>query len=328
MALVAFGCGSMLVARRAAGAFGSPRPFDDGTGWMGVVGPIGTSLVGVLLVLLVDLLTPASESTLSSARHCRQSAAAGWIARLGLAFAMAAVLPAPAALLGGQRPAPIGLFFVAAAVAVAVATLLAPLTRRPSVARRTRLDQPRGRPRDLPSAKRPVAEAAPADRQRGLPSPSESLEQRLATHTPPAPLPEASAPHDGPFPISARGEIDLPPVPSGASVQQRFERFVIVDDGMECVRGTIHLSVVAGTRSATGHVGFCPPFHAVPQVEVGTRSEVVEAAIVAAEILPWGVRVECRLDDTADETIDIPVDIVARAPLGSTDAPLPSPSRH
>jgi hypothetical protein len=31
-------------------------------------------------------------------------------------------------------------------------------------------------------------------------------------------------------------------------------------------------------------------------------------------VLPWGVRIECRLDDPAQETIEIPVDILATAP--------------
>jgi hypothetical protein len=110
-------------------------------------------------------------------------------------------------------------------------------------------------------------------------------------------------------------------------LQQRFERYVLPDERMECIRGTLHLAVVSGSRLVTGHVGFCPPFHHLPQVEVGTRCEEVEATIVAAEVLPWGARIECRLDEPADETILIPVDVYARAPLPAIDVPPASPLR-
>ena len=110
--------------------------------------------------------------------------------------------------------------------------------------------------------------------------------------------------------------------PGAGPLWQRFARFAIPSEGVECQQGTLLLSVAAGSRSATGHVGFCPPFAALPQVEVGTSSEEIEATIVAAEILPWGVRVECRLDEPADEAIDISVEVVARAPFHPS-APLP-----
>lgn len=110
-------------------------------------------------------------------------------------------------------------------------------------------------------------------------------------------------------------------------LQQQFDRYVLPDERMECIRGTIHLTVVAGSRLVTGHVGFCPPFHHLPQVDVGTACEEVEATIVAAEILPWGARIECRLDEPADETILIPIDVIARASLPAIDVPPPSPLR-
>jgi hypothetical protein len=36
--------------------------------------------------------------------------------------------------------------------------------------------------------------------------------------------------------------------------------------------------------------------------------------VSAAEVLPWGVRVECRLAEPAEEPVEIPVDLVAEAP--------------
>lgn len=92
--------------------------------------------------------------------------------------------------------------------------------------------------------------------------------------------------------------------------QQRFTRA----DGSECIRGRLFLAVPTGVRTASGHVGFCPPFATIPAVDVTTAYDEVEAIVAAAEVLPWGVRVECRLDEPADESFEIPIDIVAISP--------------
>lgn len=115
-----------------------------------------------------------------------------------------------------------------------------------------------------------------------------------------------------------------PPPPPGATTSladavcpghliQRFERYEF--DGVDSLRGVLTLTVPEGSRTAHGHVGFCPSFRQVPQVEVSTPYDGVEAVVTAAEIVPWGVRIECRLDEPADEPIEIPVEIVARAPV-------------
>jgi len=97
------------------------------------------------------------------------------------------------------------------------------------------------------------------------------------------------------------------------SLLQRFER-VALPDGAECVRGRLCVVVPEGSRSGSAHVGFCPPLAAVPTIDVTTDYDGVEAVVSAAEVLPWGVRIECRLDEPAEETIEIPVDILASVP--------------
>lgn len=99
--------------------------------------------------------------------------------------------------------------------------------------------------------------------------------------------------------------------------QRRFTRA----DGSEYIRGMLFLAVPTGVRTASGHVGFCPPFTTVPAVDVTTTYDEVEAIVVAAEVLPWGVRVECRLDEPADEPFEIPIEIVALSP-----SPSPQPA--
>ena len=101
----------------------------------------------------------------------------------------------------------------------------------------------------------------------------------------------------------------LASLPNG-SLLQRFERLALPDGG-ECVRGRLSVVVPEGSRSGYAHVGFCPPLASQPTIDVSTDYDGVEAVVSAAEVLPWGARIECRLDEPAEETVEIPVDILA-----------------
>lgn len=127
---------------------------------------------------------------------------------------------------------------------------------------------------------------------------------------PAIPPPLVAAPWSGSAPAASAGEHLL----------QRQER-ISLPDGGECVRGRLFLAVAAGSRNASGHVGFCPPLAATPTVELSTAYDDVEAVVVAAEVLPWGVRVECRLDEPADEPLEIPIDVLAVTPSCPTPPP-------
>ena len=100
--------------------------------------------------------------------------------------------------------------------------------------------------------------------------------------------------------------------PAGSLIQ-RFERLALPDGG-ECVCGRLSVVVPAGSRTGYAHVGFCPPLASQPTVDVTSDYDGVEAIVSAAEVLPWGARIECRLDEPAEETVEIPVDILAKAP--------------
>ncbi len=104
----------------------------------------------------------------------------------------------------------------------------------------------------------------------------------------------------------------MPPSDPPGQIIQQFTRFTR-PDGVECVRGRLYLAVPAGVRSAAGHIGFCPPFPQTPAVEVTTDYDAVEAVVAASEVLPWGVRIECRLDEPADDPFEIPIDFTADA---------------
>jgi hypothetical protein len=96
-------------------------------------------------------------------------------------------------------------------------------------------------------------------------------------------------------------------------LQQRLERYESAE-GVDCVSGHVRLSIPAGGKVTHAHVGFCPAFATLPTVEVTTDCDFVEAEVAAAEILPWGVRVECRLSEPAEEPLEIPVAIRAVRP--------------
>lgn len=107
--------------------------------------------------------------------------------------------------------------------------------------------------------------------------------------------------------------------PPGA-LRQRLERYERVD-GTDFLRGTIVVQIPAGAKSGHGHVGFCPSFAALPTVQVSTPYDGVDATVNAAEVLPWGVRIECRLADPAEERVEIPVTVSAS--LAPTPVALP-----
>lgn len=98
--------------------------------------------------------------------------------------------------------------------------------------------------------------------------------------------------------------------PDGRLVQrlERFER--TLEDGtvIDAARGRASARFAEGSRMAVIHVGFCPPFEKTPQVGVSCDCEGLELAVTAAEVLPWGARIECRLEEPAEEAIDVEVE--------------------
>lgn len=123
------------------------------------------------------------------------------------------------------------------------------------------------------------------------------------------PQPTADALHSG-RPIASEtppGADELP------GLRQRFARFATAS-GEDRVVGQVLVELAPGSRAGHAHIGFCPPFAALPTVEVTTDYDGVEAVVSAAEVLPWGLRVECRLSEPAEDPVAIPVEFVARHP--------------
>lgn len=100
----------------------------------------------------------------------------------------------------------------------------------------------------------------------------------------------------------------------GSRLVQRIERYERQSpDGSvaEAAAGRVVVRFAEGSRSAVAHVGFCPPFAAMPRVAVSNACDGVEVDVAAAEVLPWGVRIECRLEEPSEEQLDVDVEIIA-----------------
>lgn len=110
----------------------------------------------------------------------------------------------------------------------------------------------------------------------------------------------------------ARAESGPQSFPEGM-LQQQIRTLTLT--GGESIHGTAMIGFQTGVRTAVAHVGFCPPFWETPAVQLDTIFDEVEVAVTAAEILPWGVRIECRLEEPAEEPFTIPVGFIATAPL-------------
>jgi len=140
----------------------------------------------------------------------------------------------------------------------------------------------------------------------------------------PLPVWRATPPEADAFspPVSPRPR---PPALAGRLVQWQ-ERYLLAD-GREQLRGQLVVTLAAESRLATGHIGFCPALAAIPDVTVTTDYDALEVAVDAAEVLPWGIRVECRVEDPADEPVAIPIDLQISLPASPPHAFPDSPSR-
>lgn len=271
---MAVGCGAVLVLRRFAGGI---------TIAPGAAAVLVACGAGLLLVAVGDLATRSSA--------VRASDKAGpWLpavlTRLGLLMSVAAVsLPL-------RTTSPLDALTTIAALVLSLALMISELIVRLPIAGliRGRLFEGRSTAanRGLATAH---AAALPAAASKAVPLPP--MQHRPVNQS--------------------RCEEALMAVSPVGSLIQRFERLAL-PDGSECVCGRLSVVVPEGSRLGYAHVGFCPPLASQPTVDVSTDYDGVEAVVSAAEVLPWGARIECRLDEPAEETVEIPVDILAKSP--------------
>jgi len=111
-------------------------------------------------------------------------------------------------------------------------------------------------------------------------------------HLSPAPLPN-STPADGDV-----GK-ECEPAEPAADVLQQLTLRTTAEGGQE-LSGWLRLPLAAGQRTGSLHVAFCPPFSHMPQVEAEAVSGP-DCRIKAAQVLPYGARLDVKLDEPAQE---------------------------
>lgn len=90
-------------------------------------------------------------------------------------------------------------------------------------------------------------------------------------------------------------------------------------DGEEAVRGTLRAEFAAGQRSATLHVGFCPPLERTPFVEA-EPGDGPPAEVKVSQAFSHGARLEVRLAAPAEEACCVLVEVSARPQAAETQA--------
>jgi hypothetical protein len=97
----------------------------------------------------------------------------------------------------------------------------------------------------------------------------------------------------------------------GSDVWQHHTRERVVD-GSELVHGTLRAGFVAGQRTASEHVVFCPMLSAVPRITAMALDQL-DCSVRATHIYRYGARLEIRLPEPCDEPVDVLVHYEARA---------------
>jgi hypothetical protein len=92
------------------------------------------------------------------------------------------------------------------------------------------------------------------------------------------------------------------PVPAD-EVTQQLTRSQSAD-GVETLSGWLRVGLGPGQRSANVHVAFCPPFGRTPTLEV-TQSAGPPSRIKTIQLLPFGARVDLKLNQAGDEPTSV-----------------------
>jgi len=85
-----------------------------------------------------------------------------------------------------------------------------------------------------------------------------------------------------------------------------------VADGGTQLAGLLRPPSATGQRTAAEHVAFCPPFAKTPQVTV-EQLDGPPARVKTAQLLPHGVRLDLKLDATADTPQAVLLQFTARS---------------
>ena len=105
------------------------------------------------------------------------------------------------------------------------------------------------------------------------------------------------------------GEESEPQEPAADVLQQLTLRTTA--EGRQELSGWLRLPLAAGQQTGSLHVAFCPAFDRMPQVEAEAVSGP-DCRIKTAQVLPYGARLDVKLDDAAKEEASLLVWFSAR----------------
>ncbi len=78
-------------------------------------------------------------------------------------------------------------------------------------------------------------------------------------------------------------------------------------DGGEAIEGWLRTGFVAGQRHAMAHLAICPPMATTP-VCYAEASDGPPAQVKVGQVLPYGLRLEIKLDEAAEEPCEVLVE--------------------
>ena len=106
--------------------------------------------------------------------------------------------------------------------------------------------------------------------------------------------------------LTQLGELQENPIEDLSNLQHFVRRRD--ENGAEVIEGWIRAEFAASQRHATAHLAICPPFDRTPEcyAELG---EGPSGEVKVAQVLPWGVRLEIKLDEPTAEPTTAPVEI-------------------
>jgi len=116
------------------------------------------------------------------------------------------------------------------------------------------------------------------------------------------------------IPSSPEPQPDSPDAMPADGVIQQFTRSRAAD-GSEQVSGWLRAAFLAGQRTASVHVAFCPPFAAVPELAV-EQVDGPSVRVKTAQLLPQGARLDLKLAAAAEEPHDVVLEFSVRSTIG------------
>jgi hypothetical protein len=257
------GLAALLVgARRLAGALEQP------------LGPAGLLAAGVLMA--------AAAATVHAARDRRRGSRAGRLL-LGSLISASLVVLAAGVTLGGTNHVALGVFWSILAGEECWAW------------RRTR--RRAGEQGNRGTGEQEIRRTG--DQENGRDSPLPLVGDGLGTWAdsagaPPPAAPAAGQPAEPPWASSNQGQ-DQPQ--SDVLQQLMLSRSAA---GGQRLAGWLRMPVAPGQRTGNLHVAFCPPFAKVPEL-VFEQVSGPACRVKAAQLLPYGVRLELKLATAATE---------------------------